>query len=152
MNKIVLKIFITLLLLLTLIFIIVFNISYFFGTPTLLDKVFDQQVIDIMEEKSQKSGCNLISRFADDKIYYVALCDDEYVYFDKVGNLMAVRAIDTLDLEQLLSIYVISYDLNDPSVKLGYYHDTPVYVLEDDKFELIINYDDMSLMRNYQRS
>lgn len=151
MNKTLLKIFITLLLILAVLFLIGFNSSYFFGVPTVLDRLEDQDALVKMQSQSQRTGCALITRFADDKVYYVASCDNEYVFYDINGNLFEVRALSSLNLAKLISLYSTSYEFADEDVSLGYYHKRPIYVIDNEELELLIDYDNFDILRYYQK-
>lgn len=151
MNKTLLKIFTTLLLILAVLFLIGFNSSYFFGVPTVLDRLEDQDALVKMQSQSQRTGCVLITRFVDDKVYYVASCDNEYVFYDTKGNMLEVRSLSSLNLAKLISLYTTSYEFTDEDVSLGYYHKRPIYVIDNEALELLIDYDNFDILRYYQK-
>jgi len=151
MRQILIKILITTLLVLTLIFLVIFNIGYFISGPMILAKITDQNIMTNMEHKSNKSDCELISRFVDNDIYYTAKCNDDYVFYNDNADVLAIRAINTLNITTTTKMYDPIYDLSDVQIKLGYYKDHPVYVFDNEKLELLISIDNLEVLRYYQK-
>lgn len=151
MNKTLLKIFITLLLIISVLFLIGFNISYFFGVPTVMDRLEDQGALVQMQSQSQRTGCALIARFADDKVYYVARCDNEYVFYDSKGSLLEIRSLASLNIAKLINLFAISYEFDDEDISLGYYQNRPVYVIDNKALEILVDYDNFDVLRYYQK-
>lgn len=151
MRQILIRILVTTLLVLSLILLVVFNIGYFIGGPIVLDKVTDQNIMQNMSRKNSKSNCELISRFADDDIYYVAKCNDDYIFYNDDATVLAVRAVNTLNITTATEMYEAFYDLSDAEIKLGYYDEHPIYVFSNEKLELLINIDNLEVLRYYQK-
>ncbi|MEA5026348.1 MAG: hypothetical protein VB012_01675 [Erysipelotrichaceae bacterium] len=151
MRQLLIKTLVTILLVITLILLVMFNISYFIGGPMLLNRLADQQIMQNMERKEKKTSCALVSRFADDEVYYVALCDNYYIFYNNDPTVLAERHQDTLNVAKVIDLYANIYDLADATPSLGYYHKKPVYVLDSDQFELLIDYDSYEVLRYYQK-
>jgi len=130
---------------------VAFNVGYFLGGPMVLAKITDQNIMNNMEKSNNRSNCELISRFADEDIYYVAKCDNDYIFYNDDAIVLAIRAVSNLNITATTEMYEAFYDLKDAEIKLGYYDEHPVYVFSNKKLELLINIDNLEVLRYYQK-
>ncbi len=151
MNKVLIKFLMSILLILMIVSIVIFNISYFIGSPIVIYRLNDQKALETMSKSNNLSDCVLISRFADDQVYYVAQCQNTYHYFDTTGKLLASRLVSSLNIEHIVTLYQSEYQFNTSDIKLGYYKERPIYLIKTVEGELLIDYDEYTVLRYYKR-
>jgi len=143
MQEVLFKVVKTGLIFVTLFLLIAFNITYFISGPAILDKKRDLEIQDIMMSKNHISGCELRSRFSDDKVYYISECNNYLYFYDVDGTLLTKREYKEFDTDR------VDFNTIRGSISYGYYHQSPVYVYMDQDKEILIHYDSYLILRNY---
>ncbi len=140
------------------ILILVFTclIHYISGPIAVLDHI-DDEMQNKMMIINDLQGCQLISRFAEDDIYYVSECQNSFYGYKEDGRILDKQIkdaqINDFGIDELKSIIDSEY-LNNTDAKdyrMGVYQNHLVYVLCDSKKEVLFDYITHDVLRVYDK-
>ncbi len=132
------KIAITTTLIIVLLLVILIFQAIFISGP----KYYYQAKVDQQEAKILKNHPALTNfkRHVFKYIIYIAESDEAYCWFNEEGELLTYRYKDTSQFSKVANI-AKQYGASGANITLGYGYYGPAYILENDYFEVILDYD-----------
>ena len=115
------------------------NIAIFISGPVhkYNDKI-DHQIAHIKKAYTDISD---ITRHVFHYVVYIGEDKENYVWFNEKGKSIDVRTKDTYDIRKVKQIIKEDYHGRDLKITLGYGYKNPVYVVNFDQGEVLLDYD-----------
>lgn len=128
--------------LLFVLFLVIFvEISLFISGPSLrYDDKVSRQKASIQETYE---NIETIQRHVFSYIIYSGNDQETRYWFNENGELLTKRAMTSLHEDQALAKVKESYGIDDASVSYGYGYDAPVYVIENEQMEVLLDVDSL---------
>lgn len=137
----------TLLVIILLMVIIIFQAIFISGPYYYYQDSINKQQEIILK---QHPGLTNFKRHVFKYVTYVAQSDSAYCWFNEEGELLTYRYKDTTQFQKV-SALAKQYGSGDVSVSLGYGYYGPAYILENDYFEVIIDYDTLEEVHYFRK-
>lgn len=134
----------TTLLTIILLLVILIEIALFITGPSAkYDAKVEKQIQNI--EKNYEKIEN-IQRHVFHYIIYIGEDDENIVWFNEEGKPIVTKEKSTLQKENALAEAQKLYGWKDATVTLGYGYDQPVYVVEANNCEVLLDYDTLKVV------
>lgn len=134
----------TTLLTIILLLVILIEIALFITGPSAkYDAKVEKQIQNI--EKNYEKIEN-IQRHVFHYIIYIGEDDENIVWFNEEGKPIVTKEKSTLQKENALAETQKLYGWKDATVTLGYGYDQPVYVVEANNCEVLLDYDTLKVV------
>ena len=134
----------TTLLTIILLLVILIEIALFITGPSAkYDAKVEKQIQNI--EKNYENIEN-IQRHVFHYIIYIGEDDENIVWFNEEGKPIVTKEKSTLQKENALAEAQKLYGWKDAAVTLGYGYDQPVYVVEANNCEVLLDYDTLKVV------
>lgn len=136
----------TLLLVLILVFVVYFMIAVFISGPYYAMKAEDDKVEDVIRKKEKDVVS--IERHSFFYVTYVCESEDAFTIYDKSGKRLISRDKKELRLEEVKDIIKKEYDfMNNFEIHIGYGYDSMAYVVENNKKEYVmLDFDELVIL------
>lgn len=130
---------VTAILIIVLFFVIMIEIALFISGPSEKYEAKVQQQISAIQ-KDYKDIDN-IKRHVFHYIVYIGEDEDTIVWFNEEAKPIVSKEKSSLQLEKARQEAKALYGFDDVEVSLGYGYNNPVYVIQSDDCELLLDYD-----------
>lgn len=126
-------------LLLILFCVIVIEIVLFISGPSIRydDKIAVQKAAIL----NQYEDIEALDRHVFAYVIYIGHDQKSYYWFNENGELLTWRALTDIDTDKAMQEAVRQYQMDDGSVTVGYGYEKPVYIVENDTYELYLDLD-----------
>lgn len=140
---------------LVIILLVAFNINALITGPVNINARKDRLILNQMLDNNQLTFGTILSRYSYDNVYYTALVTiknvETIVWYDVDGNIIHQESYSSYHPDMILQKASQEYQLNNPTVILGYFKKQAIYVVNDDQYELRYDYKTNELISVYKK-
>lgn len=143
------SIIITIVLAIVLLLILLIEISLFISGPTAkYDAKVEQQIAAIQKDYQDIKD---IQRHVFQYIVYIGQDDENIVWFNVEAKPIISKEKSTLKMDQARAEAARLYGWSDMVVSLGYGYNNPVYVIQANNCELLLDYDTLKVVYYFDK-
>lgn len=126
-----------------IILILLYDIIAFISGPMVINQHRDEIAQSKMMERNKRSGCQLVNRFAEDKVIYISECQGQFIFYLEDGTFVLKE--DVVPFSQDF----IEENVENFEVSIGYLNNHAVYVLNSEDREICLDYRTHNVVRDY---
>lgn len=119
--------------------VLLIEIALFISGPTRKYEAGVQRQIDAIQSKYQEVSD--IERHVFQYIVYVGVDEEHVVWFNENAEAIVSKELSSLQKEAALREAQKNYGVENASVSLGYGYNNPVYVIQAEQCEILLDYD-----------